>query len=299
MTEQQAREIIQHVVDITKPRWIEYDQTWSDIDRIFIRHGYEQQGFEIFKFVPLLEARGIFSIDALGSIFTSYDGERKYARDYAGSLDSPFYEQLSSGAFGKEGVLFCQSVNDFLVDKLGRPGRGFWRLLWMMLIACNHLKKQYQSSFRSYMLGKYGRHVGKDTIEDLEFLSQPENEWKRFLEEVQPWTELAGIGVNVFDFIFGDIVEANFVSNSYKFDSANEHFLTVTGISEEINPFTRETTIKYLQALDLPYTLRQINKGMYTYSSRTEEANFGFCRSSKKCVQCGVNSICKKRIGVG
>ena len=36
-----AKTIIQNAVELTKPRWSQYDQSWSNIDTIFIYHGYE------------------------------------------------------------------------------------------------------------------------------------------------------------------------------------------------------------------------------------------------------------------
>jgi hypothetical protein len=86
------------------------------------------------------------------------------------------------------------------------------------------------------------------------------------------------------------------VENSYKFDSANQHFLKVTGISQLIVPFEKVPTSSFLKELDLPFSLREINKGIYTYCSKTESINYGFCRDRSKCLDCRVNAICNKEI---
>ena len=98
----------------------------------------------------------------------------------------------------------------------------------------------------------------------------------------------------MFDFIFGDIVEAQFARDSYKFDSANEHFLTVTGIASLISPLQRGTAIQFMRSMELPYSLREINKGIYTYCSLTEAENYGYCRRASKCNQCAALDICER-----
>ncbi len=295
MTPEAAKSIILHAVSATQSRWSKYDQSWSDINQIFISHGYEQGGFQIFKMIPLMEDRGIYSINSLGSILYYYTGPKKYDRNYAGSLDSKFYNALRSREFGQTGLLLYSCIDDFLTAKIGSPGAFFWRIIWQLLVCCNFLSREYNSSFSEYIRSLYGEFAKHEHVSDNDFLKISSEEWQNFLEKVKPWKNLYGIGQNVFDFIFGDIVEAKFVSDSFKFDSANQHFLMVTGICDLVKPFTREATIEFLKQLHLPYTLRQINKGIYTYCSKTEAMNFGFCRSINKCLACSVNADCHKR----
>ena len=92
----------------------------------------------------------------------------------------------------------------------------------------------------------------------------------------------------------GDIIEAKFAKNSYKLDKANLRFLTVTGIFKLLNKLDRENVINFLKGLGLPYTLREINKGIYTYCSKTEAKNFGFCYDKERCKECEINNICEK-----
>ena len=54
MNPDHARRIVQNAVATTKPRWRCYDESWRDIDVIFIKRGYEQQGFRFFRFTPYL-----------------------------------------------------------------------------------------------------------------------------------------------------------------------------------------------------------------------------------------------------
>lgn len=79
-----------YVVKKTETRWREYDesylQKWENIDKIFIRRGYEQGGFDCGEFTNLLENHGIFSIEKIGSILDKYKGDIKYNRQFAGSL---------------------------------------------------------------------------------------------------------------------------------------------------------------------------------------------------------------------
>ena len=63
-----AKRIIENAVVTTEPRWRQYAQTWRDIDIVFIRHGYEQQGFRFFRFVPFLSDRGLFLLAQVNSI---------------------------------------------------------------------------------------------------------------------------------------------------------------------------------------------------------------------------------------
>lgn len=296
MDKSKAKTIIQNAVEVTKPRWSQYDQSWSNVDVIFIYHGYEQQGFQIFKLKLVLENLKIFSIDTLGKILLQYPQKRKYDRQFAGSLTSEFYSDLQRGVCGRDGELFVEAIRIFLEQKIGNPGRTFWKLLFQMLQACAFLEQNYSSSFAKYVISKYASFTNKKYISENDFLHITVSEWELFLATVKPWSDLIGIGPNVFDFIFGDIVEARFVENSYKFDSANQHFLKVTGISQLIDPFDRATIALFLKDLDMPFTLREINKGIYTYCSKTESANYGYCRDRSKCLDCKVNAICDKEI---
>jgi hypothetical protein len=72
--------------------------------------------------------------------------------------------------------------------------------------------------------------------------------------------------------------------------------MKVTGIYRLISPFDRETTMEFLKQLGLQYSLREINKGIYTYCSITEAHNFGFCRSQSKCQDCAVIDICNRNL---
>lgn len=295
MDKLKAKTIIQNAVESTRPRWSQYDQSWSNIDVIFIFHGYEQQGFQIFKIKPVLQDLNLFTIDTLGKILLQYPYKRNYDRQFAGSLNAEFYLGLQHGDCGREGKLFAEAIRIFLDQKIGNPGRTFWRLIYQMLQACSYLKQKYSSSFAKYMISKYASFTGNPNISEFDFLNITVTEWELFLNKTKPWRELMGIGPNVFDFIFGDITEAHFVENSYKFDSSNQHFLTVTGIAQLIVPFDRETTITFLKNLDLAVSLREINKGVYTYCSKTESSNYGYCRDIYKCRDCKVNAICDKK----
>lgn len=291
-----AKVIIHNAVESTRPRWSQYTESWKNIDVVFILRGYEQQGFQLFKMRPILEERGILAISILGDIISRYPCTRNYERRLAGSLASEFYSSLRKGICGKDGQLFEEAVRLFLSQRIGNPGRIFWKLLYQMLQACAFIKQYYASSFASFVLSKYEKFTNRHPISESDFLSTPVSEWEYFLKKAKPWTELKGIGPNVFDFIFGDIVEARFVENSYKFDSANQHFLNVTGISHLIKPFDREATTLFLKQLEMPYSLREINKGVYTYCSVTESENYGFCRDRYKCSVCNVKYICDKNL---
>lgn len=121
-------------------------------------------------------------------------------------------------------------------------------------------------------------------------------DWQKFVEKAQPYKEIQGVGLNVFDFLMGDLEDARFAKDCFKFDSANQHFLSVTGVSDLIVPFDRDGVIRFIRSLNLPFTLRETNRGIYTYSSETESKRYGFCRSSFKCQVCGVKSICLRRV---
>ena len=289
-----AKAIIQNAVEFTKPRWSQYDESWSNIDVSFILRGYEQQGFQFFKMKPILEDLSILSINSLGNILMKYPHKRSYERQFAGSLSTEFYLGLQKGICDKEGKLFVEAVRIFLDKKIGNPGRTFWKLLYQMLQACAFLKQNYSSSFAKYVISKYASFSNKRYLSEKDFLNITVAEWELFLIKAKPWRELMGIGPNVFDFVLGDIVEAQFVENSYKFDSSNQHFLTITGIAQLIVPFDREATIFFLKDLKMPFNLREINRGIYTYCSKTENANYGYCRDRNKCNMCKVEGICNK-----
>jgi hypothetical protein len=301
MDREQAKKIILHVVKETEPRWKLYDVEWNEIDDIFIQRGYEQGGFHCPRFcLSFLEQKGIFSTDKLGSILTNYgvsQYNRKHRTEYAGSLNAPFYLELQDGKYGKEGQAFYVCVNDYLKTNSDKCGRFFWIKLWQMLICCNYLRERYQASFSYYLKKKYTEFTHLNSISDSEFLSIDSEDWACFKRLKRPWDELYGIGENVFDFIMGDVMGATFVKNSYKFDSANIYFLKLTGISKLLNNLSREHAVIFLKGLRLPYTLREINKGLYTYCSKTEAETFGFCRNRIKCENCAVNDLCEKNFG--
>lgn len=292
MNTQQTEKIINHVVGKTKTRWKQYDEHWDKIDEVFIRRGYEQGGFEAWKFAELLQENSIFSIEKIGRILDSYEGNTQYNREFAGSLGSQFYQGLMNGVYGEEGEKFYRCIEQFE----GRRGAWFWSKLWQMLVCCNHLRKNYKSSFSYFLRKKYAEFKYLPHISEDDFLSIDSEEWERFKKVKKPWEELHGIGENVFDFVIGDIREAEFVGSSYKLDSANRYFLKITGISILINNnnLNRENVVSFLKRLTLPYTLREINKGIYTYCSETESKNSGFCRDRIKCKECGVNDLCEK-----
>ena len=159
-----------------------------------------------------------------------------------------------------------------------------------MLICCNYLKNIYNGSFSYYLKSKFADFKGITDISDEKFRNISVNEWEEFLKKEKPWEELYGVSFNVFDFIMGDVVELKFVINSYKLDSANEHFLQVTGLLKA--PLYRNDVIKYLKQLGLHYTLREINKGLYSYCADTVK-EYQFCHK-EKCTICGINNICEK-----
>jgi hypothetical protein len=247
MNEKEARKIILHAVETTKPRWEQYKERWDDIDSVFIRRGYEQQGFEAWKFAEMPGDESIFSIKESGSILDRYNGDRKYNRAFAGSLATPLYQNMQGGAYGEEGKKFYKCVSDFE----GKRGRCFWRILWQMLVCCNYLMNEYQSSFSYFLKKKYAEFKNRRSISDEDFLKISSENWEEF-RKGKPWKELHGIGENVFDFIIGDIVEADLVKDSYKLDSANEHFFEVTGISKLLGKLEREDLMAFLKKLRLP-----------------------------------------------
>jgi len=296
MDRAKAAKLISHAVEATRTRWRQYDKHWQDIDRVFILHGYEQQGFEIFKFLPLLEKRGCGSIDALGSILREEDGS-KYKRAYAGRLANPFYGALERGEREECGRALYDAIIEFQRLGAGSAGRCFWKLIWQLLVSCRYLRSRHSASFRHYILDTFSKYVGQESIADDRFLSTPAEDWRSFLDKTKPWEKLLGIGENTFDFIFGDIVKARFAPDAYKLDDANRRFLRVTGIIDLIGALNRKDVIRFMRGLETSYSLREMNKGIYTYCSVTEGDTFGFCRSSADCTRCGANAICDKRIG--
>lgn len=292
-----AKEIILYVVQTTETRWRKYDESWANIDEILIRRGYEQGGFETFKLVPLFKENEIYTIQKLGSIMDGYKGKKKYQREYAGSLESDFYLELKENLYGQAGKSFYLSVEEFLNTKTGKTGSRFWLLLWQMLICTHHLKENCNSSFSYYLRSKFSSFKGNYNISDENILKCGEKEWTDFKTKTKPWKELYGIGENVFDFILADLTEANGITEaSFKLDTNNIYFFKVTGISELIKKTDRENIINFIHSMDTKYSLREINKGIYTYCSLTESHNFGFCRNKEKCMLCTVNNLCAKNI---
>ncbi len=282
-----ARKIVLHAVETTKPIWETFTVHWDEMDKIFLSRAYEQGGFENWKFICILEKYKISSIDKVGKILDGYDGVKKYRGDFARSFDGPFYKGLSRGDYGDDGVMFYKSVKEF--D--GWKGQAFWQLLWWMLVCCNYLKNNYNGSYSYYLKMKFAEFRDLPDISDEEFFNISIEEWEEFKEITKPWKELYGVSFNVFDFIMGDVEELEFVKNSYKLDAANERFLKVTGVFKP--PLNRDVIIIYLKEMDLPYTLREINKGLYSYCADTVR-EYGFCHKNEKCIDCGVNIICEK-----
>lgn len=301
----QVKRIIEHAVKETKPLWEKWSESWNNIDEVFIRRGYEQIGFGAEKFAEVLKNEGICSIEKIGRILDYKEGPKcLYDRNFSGSLTSPLYEGMKNGEYGEEGKKFYNCVKNFY----GRKGGGFWRNLWRMLVCCNYLKNRYKSSFAYFLKKEYMEFKGIPDVQDSEFLSINSDEWNKFKKYLfkklkQSKNEgygsgLCGIGENMLDYIIRDIKEAEFAKDSFKLDSSNEHFLKVTGIANrpELQPkLTRENVIKFLKELNLPYVIRDINKGIYAYCSETEKSNFGFCRDRKKCEECGVKDVCEKK----
>jgi len=291
-----AKRIILYVVEKTKHRWDQYYEDWENIDEVFLRRGYEQGGFECWKFIGLLKEQGICSINSIGKILDKLDIQKnkKYNRDFAGSVSSPFYQGMKNEEYGIEGYKFYKCVENYLEKEENKKGNSFWKLLWYMLVCCNYLKNNYNASFSYFLKKKYCEYKKIPDITDSDFLNISPEDWEEFKKLKKPWKELYGIGENMFDFIVGDIKEAQFAINSFKLDSANKHFLKITGISKLIEDLNEKNVINFLKKLNLPYTLREINKGIYTYCSKTESSNFGFCRNKTICKMCGISDICEK-----
>ncbi len=294
--EEEAKMVIDHVVITTKVRWLQYGEKYLDLDEIFIRRGYEQKGFECWKFMKILKNRDIRRIGDLGAILTCYDYDGKYEREISGSLNSSFYKDLKEGKCGDIGKKFFDAVEEALNTKFSK-GSTFYKLLWYMLKSCKVLKIKYNSSFDFFLQEKYSEFTNMKDSSKIALRNISKEDWSVFLG-TKPWNELPGIGENAFDFILGDVGEFKFASESYKLDDANKHFLKVTGINNLIinKGKNRTDVIDFLKSLEMNYTLREINKGIYTYCSGTEKRNFGFCRSFKKCIKCGINMICEKNL---
>jgi len=188
----------------------------------------------------------IFSIEKIGTILDKYDGITKYQREFAGSIEHPFYIDLKDGKYDKEGQMFYKSIKEFK----GKAGQSFYRLLWWMLICCNYLKTNYKSSFSYYIKKKYAEFVRIKEVSDEELKKISIDDWEELKKKKQPWNELYGIGPNVFDFIIGDVGDLKFLESSYKLDLSNKHFIKVTGIYK--GEITRENVINFIKGLKLP-----------------------------------------------
>lgn len=198
---------------------------------------------------------------------------------------------MNKGIYGEEGENFYKSVASF--D--GRKGAAFWKLLWQMLVCCNHLKNNYNSNFAYFLKNKYAEFKGIKGINDEEFLALSQEEWDEFKETKKPWDALYGVGLNVFDYIMGDVEEFEFIKNFYKLDSANQRFLTITGIFDcKPHELNHKEAVEFLSGLNLPYTLREINKGLYSYCSKLGCDKYCFCRDPDKCIECKVEDICRQ-----
>lgn len=288
LNKENAQKIILNAVKVTEPTWTNFNEHWEKMDHVFLSKAYDQMGFDNWIFIDFLDKYEL-DIEKIGTLLDKTDFERKYDRPFAGSLESPLYQNMKNGLFEAVGKRFYKSVKEF--D--GRKGQLFYKLLWYMLVTCHYLKNNYNSSFSNYLKIKYANYKGLMEISDKDFLEMSSSEWEDFKNKKQPWNELYGVGINVFDYIMGDIVELEFVKNSFKLDSANERFLITTGIVSE-SELNHENVKKYLLSLDLPYTLREINKGLYTYASELGKDNYGYCRTPQKCKACNVNDICEK-----
>jgi hypothetical protein len=288
LDKEKARKIVLNAVQITEPTWYNWYVSWEDIDEVFLGRAFDIGGFDNWIFIDFLNKYEL-NIAKIGKILDKTKFEKKYNRSVAGNLKTPFYKHLKNGTYGIEGKKFYKCVIDF--D--GNPGGLFWMLLWRMLICCNYLKNNYQGSFANYLKRQYAEYKNVQKISESDFIDIQIDEWEEFKNKKQPWNELYGIGPNIFDYIMGDVIELEFVKNSYKLDAANIRFLTTTGIckSDELN---QNIAIKILKKLELPYDLREINKGLYVYCSKLHCGTYCFCRDPKKCQECAVNEICEQ-----
>lgn len=291
MKSSNAKKIIANAVETTRPTWSTWGVHWNELNDVFLYRAYDQLGFDDWIFATVLKKNNILSIEKIGSILDQGNFQKKYDREISGSLTGPLYILMKKGVFGEEGVNFYNSVDGFY----GRKGAAFWKLLWQMLVCCNYLKNNYQGDFGHYIKNKYAKYRNISDISDNEFLSISEEEWNDFKESAKPWDELYGVGLNVFNYIMGDVEELEFVKNSYKLDSANQRFLTVTGIFDCLpRELKHREVIEYLEKLNLPFTLREINKGIYSYCSKLGCDKYCFCRDPARCIECKVESYCKK-----
>jgi len=290
MKKEYACTIIKNAVEKTRPTWTGFDESWDNTEKVFICRAYDQMGFDDWIFVDFLEKYDIYSIEKIGRILYNTNYDKKYSRDFAGSLESQLYQNMKNGIYGAEGKSFYLSVKEFN----GRKGAAYYRLLWYMLVSCKYLKENYDASFSNYIKNQYAQYKGLNHVDDKKFQNISVNEWEDFKEKQKPWNEIYGVVINVFDYIMGDIVDLKFVNESYKLDSANERFLKTTGIINK-SQMNHENVKKYLLSLNLPYSLREINKGLYCYTSELGKDNYGYCRTPKKCESCSVNDICEKK----
>lgn len=288
MNKEKARKIVLNAVQITEPTWYNWYVSWEDIDEVFLGRAFDIGGFDNWIFIDFINKYEL-NIAKIGKILDKTKFEKKYDRSVAGNLQTPFYKHLKKGKYGIEGKKFYKCVIEF--D--GNPGGLFWMLLWRMLICCNYLKNNYQGSFANYLKKQYAEYKNVQKISESDFIDIRIDEWEEFKNKKQPWNELYGIGPNIFDYIMGDVIELEFVKNSYKLDAANIRFLTTTGIckSDELD---HNIAIKILKNLELPYDLREINKGLYVYCSKLHCGTYCFCRDPKKCQECNVHDICEK-----
>ena len=297
MDKEAAAKIIDYVVTVTKPRWQEWiHQRYEDLDDMFITRGYEQGGFQVAIFYDILKSKGIGSIYHLGKILDGYRGERKYTREEKGGFNSNFYIDLMRGKYSDVGQKFYESVWEFLKIRKGKPGRNIWQILWWMLVCCRDLKSNYRASFKYYLKKKFAEFRGVDTISDEAFCSITPLEWREFVKRKPPWNELYGITNNTFNYIIRDVNEFEFNKEAFKLDSANLHFLEVTGIGRAFDLKNEENIIAFLKTLGLKYSINEINSGIYTYCSESEKSRFGFCRNKERCLECKVYEYCEKNI---
>ena len=70
-----------------------------------------------------------------------------------------------------------------------------------------NLNVNYGGSFSRYIKAKFDEFRKIDSISDAELLNTSTEKWEKFKRVSKPWSDLKGIGENVFDFIVGDIVE--------------------------------------------------------------------------------------------
>ena len=286
-----AKKIICNAVEKTEPTWSSWGVHWEELDEIFLTRAYDQLGFDDWIFASHLRDNNILSIEKIGGILNNGNFNRKYDREISGSLDAPLYLFMKKGVYGIEGENFYKSVENF--D--GRKGAAFWKLLWQMLVCCNYLKNNYNSNFATYLKKMYAEYKNVKKISDKDFLSMSQMEWDEFKETKKPWNDLYGVGLNVFDYIMGDVLELELVKNSYKLDSANKRFLTVTGIFKcRPDELDHQEVLNYLTKLNLPYPLRAINKGLYSYCSKLGCDKYCFCRNPEKCLECNVYNICER-----